>query len=312
MKSIFVISIPAVLILLGMTVWTHYTQVLGGTFSMSSMSIHESKTFEVAQAPTLIIESDAGNVQLVGGTGGSVRVEAEKHAPTVAEAEKMTYSVEDRADTIRIVYRDPDRSHHDRHIDFKIQAPADSVLQVTTGGGNIDASGFSQGITGHTGGGNVRAANMAGTVRLNTGGGNIDGGGLNGTVDLSTGGGNIGAFGDLRGSVALATGGGNISAESVSGEVKAQTGAGNIFVGGSLTGNCQLSTGAGNIDAIVPADSNLSIHAATSMGHIHDGFGLNANTAQMHGPTMLSGQIGSGANNLNIRTGIGNVSLQKR
>jgi DUF4097 and DUF4098 domain-containing protein YvlB len=313
MKSIMIIAIPAVSIIVAMMVWIHLTPTSEGSRKMlgSESRLQESKTIPVAGAPTIIVGSDAGNVELVGGNVGSVHIEAEKHAPTKAEAEQMAYSVDERGNTIHIVYRQADRNSSNRHIDFKIQAPRDSTLQITTGGGNVEASGFSHGISGRTGGGNIRAVDVLGDVRLNTHGGNINGGGLNGAISLTTGGGNIEAFGELRGTVALRTGAGNISAESVAGEVKAQPGAGDIYIGGRLAGNSQLSTGSGDVDTIIPADSNLSVQAATYMGHIHDSFGLQPKTAQLSGAGMLSGQIGNGSNSLNINTGMGNVSIVK-
>lgn len=314
MKTILNIAVPAFSILVAMMVWIRLspTSEVFHKKPGSEATIRESKTISAKSAHTINIDSDAGNVQLIGGRDGSVLIDAEKHAPTEAEAEKMTYRVENRGNTIRIVYREPDRGQSDRRIDFTIHAPIDTVLLVSTGGGNIDASGFSQGISGRTAGGNLRAANVSGPVRLDTGGGNIDVGGLDGAVDLSSGGGNIEAFGNLRDTAVLRTDGGNITAQSVTGEVKAQTGAGNIFVGGRLTGNSLLSTDAGNIDAIVPKGSSLRIHAAASMGHIHDSFGLRTTAAQELGPVAMSGQVGSGANSLTIQTGLGNVSIQNR
>lgn len=277
----------------------------------SRVSALETKTIDVTQAPAIAVENHAGNVELESGADGAIHIHAQKYARTQSEAEAMSFQVEEKDNTVRIAYFRPQGNPDHEHIDFKIIAPRNSSLQVTTGGGNVDVSGFSKGLTARSGGGNMRADNVAGAVQVTTGGGNIECGGVNGTLDLTTGGGNIQATGEIFGSAALKTGAGNISAQSIAGSVSAQTGSGNVSVGGRLSGNSELSTGAGNVRAVIPPDSALSVQAATNMGHITDDFGLNASSMSASGSGLLNGQIGNGSNTLKINTGLGNVSIAK-
>lgn len=313
MKMVVIIALPAALLLVAMAAWLRFAVASGGSIGMfgSNAKAQEVRMVEVAHAPTLVLDSEGGSVQLTGGGDGAIRVDAEKHAPTKEEADKMTFTVDNRENTIYVRYNRPDDHHGNRYIDFKIEAPRDTVLDVTTGGGNIAVFGFSHGVQARTGGGDVRVADVSGDLRVDTGGGNIHCGGVDGAVDLNTGGGNIDATGSVSGRAALTTGGGDINIQSVDGVLKAQTGSGNVSAGGRLAGASEVSSGSGNVRVVIPPDSGLEIRASTGSGDIHDDFGIASSMAQAGGATFLTGQIGSGSSTLAVQTGNGNVAIEK-
>lgn len=313
MRMVVIIALPAVLLLIAAAAWFRFTLASGGASTMfgARESAQEVKTIDVSHAPTLIVDSDGGSVQLTSGANGSIRVTAQKYAPTHEEAEKMAFTVDKRDNTISVSYKTPDNRHGNRHIDFKIEAPRDTVLEITTGGGNIQAFGFSQGVHARTGGGDVQLADVEGDLRVDTGGGNVRCGGVNGTLDLTTGGGDIAAEGWISGHANLTSGGGNINVQSVHGTLIAETGSGDIYAAGRLSGESRISSGSGNVKVEIPPDPDLGLHISTDSGSIQDNFGLQGHTVRAGGGTLLSAQLGAGSSSLGIQTGNGDVTIER-
>jgi hypothetical protein len=230
--------------------------------------------FKVGAKPTIIVDSSAGGVELTAGPGGSVHVDAERQAETEDLARKLDVQIKQDGNTIRVSFNHKGSHWHENaSVNFKITAPADAKLEVSTGGGGVGARGFSGGIKVETGGGGIDVDGATGTMTLRSGGGGIEARHINGTVDVSTGG-------------------------------------GSVRVEGSLSGKNRVETGGGSIHVAVPASSRLAVDASTGGGSAHNDFGLPSDGERHSG--RFRGNIGDGnGGSLEIRTGGGSIRLAK-
>jgi len=92
-----------------------------------------------------------------------------------------------------------------------LDVPADTPVDLTSGGGNIQASGIQRDVTLDTGGGDVTISGDGGNTDLSTGGGNVTAGDLGGILKFTTAGGDITGNGLFAPDVTLQTGGGNVT-----------------------------------------------------------------------------------------------------
>ena len=92
-----------------------------------------------------------------------------------------------------------------------LDVPADTPVDLATGGGNVQASGIQRDVTMDTAGGDVTISGTGGNTDLSTGGGNVTAGDLGGTVKFTTAGGDVTGNDLFSPDVALETGGGNVT-----------------------------------------------------------------------------------------------------
>jgi DUF4097 and DUF4098 domain-containing protein YvlB len=165
-------------------------------------------------------------------------------------------------------------------VTLELDIPKNVSLDVSTGGGNIDASEIQGRVTLSTAGGNITAGNIGGSARLETGGGNIVAKSVAGELTASTGGGHI-TIGSVAGNATLHTSGGHIRVTSVQGTAHLETGGGNITLqhsGAELT----AETAGGEIEI---GEAAGLMHAKTGGGGIR--------VVRFFGPTDLETHGGS-------------------
>jgi Putative adhesin len=92
-----------------------------------------------------------------------------------------------------------------------LDVPADTPVDLVTGGGNVQASGIQRDVTMDTAGGDVTISDTGGNTDLATGGGNVNAGDLGGIVTLTTAGGDVTVNDLFSPHVTLDTGGGNVT-----------------------------------------------------------------------------------------------------
>ena len=226
---------------------------------------------KVGARPLIVVDSDGGGVQLSAGAGGTVRVEAERQADSEEQARKLEVVTRLEGNTVHIEFK---QAHHREHasVAFRITAPADARLRIGTGGGSVEARGFSGGIEVETGGGGVQVADAQGSIKLRSGGGSID-------------------------------------VRHVSGTVEVETGGGSVNVDGALSGKNRVETGGGSIHVAIPGASKLSVDASTGGGSANNEFGLGGERHPGHfRGTIGDGSGGS----LELRTGGGSIYLGKQ
>jgi len=130
-------------------------------------------------------------------------------------------------------------------------------------------------------------------MSVSTGGGNVTATGLAGDVSLSTSGGDVTADG-MTGAFSLSTGGGNVQATAVAAiRVSAQTGGGDIeIVFTTVPRDIQVSTGGGDVTIVLPAGSaEYHVLASTGGGTITDPIPINTLSPNVITATSGGGNI---------------------
>jgi hypothetical protein len=92
-----------------------------------------------------------------------------------------------------------------------LHVPADTQVDLTSGGGNVQASGIKGNVTLDTGGGDVTLSSIDSDTDLSTGGGNVTAADLGGIMKFTTDGGDVDVNGLSSPHVTLETGGGNVT-----------------------------------------------------------------------------------------------------
>jgi hypothetical protein len=211
-----------------------------------------------------------------------VHLETDASQKDAAELLKsFTISARATAEGVLLKAEGPERRGAGRlWVTLDLQIPKNSSVDVSTGGGNIDAGSIEGRVGLSTSGGNITAENIGGAAHLDTGGGNIVAKDVAGELYATTGGGHI-TIGSVAGNATLHTGGGHIRVASVQGTAHFDTGGGNITLehsGAELT----AETGGGEIEV---GEAAGLVRARTSGGGIR--------VVRTFGPTDLETSGGS-------------------
>ena len=199
-------------------------------------------------------------------SGGDVTVRGGAPAPDVARVTgTVVYSFE-RA-TVRhtagsISLDCPFAGFGDCALNANVSVPPQDTLNVSTGGGDVSASG------------------LTGTERLSTDGGNLTVSYATGDLTMTTGGGDVRADHVGGATVSLATDGGNITGSAMTSPVvTASSGGGDITLTfTSAPRNLRVTTDGGNIRIVVPPGSYY-------VSKTTDGGNLGGNLSSTNGAT---------------------------
>jgi Putative adhesin len=213
------IAVPAALALIGWTGFSFVSSFAHGSYPFSyTFPVHNGQ---------VALNIDAGNITLRQAPGS----DAARLTGTVNYGLSRPVINQYTTPTSANVSMDCSADiGGDCGISANLDVPAQTGVTLWSNGGDVTASGFSDGMSLSTAGGNVQASNLAGQLQLDTGGGDLTGNGLNGTLSVTTQGGNVNG-GDWTGS----------------GTANLNTGGGDFFVDG-FTGNFSLTTQGGNVD----------------------------------------------------------------
>ncbi len=150
-----------------------------------------------------------------------------------------------------------------------LDVPADTPVDLATGGGNVQAGGLQRDVTMDTAGGDVTLSGIDGNTDLATGGGNVNAGNLGGIVNFTTAGGDVTVNDLFSPHVKLETGGGNVTLTFTKAPayLNITSGGGDItvVVPHSTTTQYAISydTGGGDYSASVPVNLAATAHTIT-------------------------------------------------
>jgi DUF4097 and DUF4098 domain-containing protein YvlB len=219
----------------------------------------------------LRLVSDLGNIVIHAVDSGKVdyRVHLEASASEKNARQLLknfAISARGASDGVRINSQTGHESRGRLWVTLEVNVPKNYSVDVSTGGGNIEADDINGRVSLLTAGGNVTAGNIGGSAHLetngghitvknvsgdltaNTGGGHITTGAVAGNASLRTSGGHIHVF-SIKGSAHLVTGGGNVTLEHSGGELVAETSGGQIDVG-EAAGLVRAKTSGGGIRVV--------------------------------------------------------------
>jgi len=144
------------------------------------------------------------------------------------------------------------------------------------------------------------------TAKLSTGSGNIHATGLHGSFSASTGSGDVYAEQTGAGDVKASTGSGNMELRNLHGGLHAGTGSGNIKVGGAPTTDWKLGTGSGDVE-LWPGSAGITLDASTGSGGIHcdHEIAMQGELNRHH----VTGKLNGGGPTVRIVTGSGDIRI---
>ena len=220
--------------------------------SDESRDRHIEKTFAVRSGGNLLLDTDAGDVNVETWDKDEVVVKVDI-AGTDRRAEKFEVTFSSDGDRVTVLGKSSDNSFFkwdvgELDINYHITVPKKFTVKANTSGGNMALQ------------------NMEGDVRLETSGGNLSTEGVDGTVTLNTSGGNI-TMRTIKGAVKGETSGGNIRAEHVDGDVNVQTSGGDVELS-SIDGSVHAETSGGGITLRLSGE-NKGIDVHSSGGDIN-------------------------------------------
>ncbi|MBR6108140.1 MAG: DUF4097 family beta strand repeat protein [Clostridia bacterium] len=193
--------------------------------------------------------------------------------------------------------------------DIVINGVESELMNIKTGGGDIEAKELFAGEIGlSTGGGDIDIRNVnAKRAELTTGGGEIEGAGIDcaGAFSATTGGGDIEVSGRAK-CVAAKSGGGDITLGFCAEGFEVKSGGGDIKITAEGTKSISAKTGGGDIRTVLRGSQGISADLA-SMG--------GASRLSVAGTRIASGRkiemtVGDGSTRLEMRSGGGDITVE--
>lgn len=218
--------------------------------------------------------------------------------------------------------------------DLKIQIGGGDVdisevtgnVTIQTGGGDVDISEIEGESNIQVGGGDINISEAAGNVITRTGGGDISISEIKGDVQANSGGGDIEAT-EIHGGCFVHTGGGDIELLDINGAVEAKSAEGDIevailFKEPQKDYHVNIETDQGDIDLSLPEKFPATIEATIKTdykewddNYITSDFPLTITTEKSvkgYHTIVGFGEINKGGNKVNLKTGEGDITIQKQ
>jgi len=239
----------------------------------------------------LTVATGSGNIHLTRGAGNQIHIFGRVKSGWGGSEQRVREiaanpPIEQTGNIVRIGARH--ENLHNISIDYEIQAPENSILDASSGSGNIEDSGVGE------------------NTKLSTGSGNIHATGLHGGFNVGTGSGDIYAEQIGDGDVKAETGSGNMELRDLRGGLRAGTGSGDIKVGGAPLAPWHLETGSGNVDYWA-GKAPLTLDASTGSGSVHtDQEMLTQGSSDRH---HVTGKLNGGGPTVRIETGSGDIRV---
>ena len=274
------VGVPVALALIGWTGFSLVTTVARGSYPFSyAIPVRDGQ---------VAVNIDAGDVTLQQALGGSTTA---RLTGTVQYGLIRPGISENTTPTGANIGMDCNGINTDCGMSASLDVPAQTAVTLWSNGGNITASGFSNGMTLSAAGGNVNATNLAGNVQLDSGGGDLTANGLTGTLQIATEGGNI--DGDNwagNGTTRVDTGGGDMTVNGLTGNFQMSAEGGNVDVSGVASALVGMDSGGGDVTvALTQVPQNLQI--TTEGGNVTVILPLGSTTYNISTPDNQGGNV---------------------
>jgi DUF4097 and DUF4098 domain-containing protein YvlB len=264
----------------------------------------ENKAITFNGIPTILLQEDNGNIQIKSdSTDGQIHIRADKKASFFDDPNniKVTYNTNTTDNTITINVDTGGNGFSSREVDFIIDVPQSTNLQLQTTSGDISVEGMHGQASLKTTSGNVSTSNdtfAAGSV-LNATSGNIDTSQdvFNGGVNIQT------TSGDI-----------NLEQDTLGGSSQFQTTSGNIQFDGTINANGQyhFTTTSGDIDVTLPSTTNFHVDATTYSGSIDARDYPTIQLQDTGSGSQASGDVGTSLGiSLQLQAGSGDITLHQ-
>ena len=241
----------------------------------------------------LSVGTGSGNIHLTRGSDNQIHIFGKVHSSNwnggndeLVHQIAANPPIEQTGDIVHIGNRH--ENWHNISIDYEIQAPASSFLTANSGSGDVTVE------------------EVGDNAKLSTGSGNIHATGLHGSFSVSTGSGDIVAEQTGEGEVKAETGSGNIDLRDIHGGLHAHTGSGDIKFHGVPSMDSKLETGSGNVE-MWPGETGFTLDASTGSGSVHSDAEMAVQGSFDH--HHITGRVHGGGPTVRIETGSGDIRI---
>lgn len=283
------------------------------------------RSFDLQPGGRLRLETSVGRVRVASKPGSGAHLLVNAHGHDLDEI--LTFRFDENPTSVTISARS---KHHffsvrSGSVEFDLEVPSETSVDIETSGGPIEASGLrapakldtsggsisahdlEAAIQAHSSGGPIHLRNIRGDSRVNTSGGGIEASHLEGKLIAETSGGPI-SLDEITGDADVHTSGGGIRIRNAGGRVVAETSGGSIdaaFAKGNGKGGSLESSGGGITVALDP-EVGLSIDAEAD--HVQSDLPLRVQGEISR--RSLRGSLGNGGEKLLLRTSGGGIRIQ--
>ena len=283
--AVLAIAVPAALALIGWTGFNLVSSVAHGSYPFSfTFPVHNGQ---------VALNIDAGNITLrqAPGTDAARLTGTVNYGLSRPEIDQQSTST-----GATVALQCAASIGGDCGVSANLDIPAQTGVTLSSNGGDVTASGFSDGMSLSTLGGNAQVSNLAGHLQLDTGGGDLNGSELNGntpdgTLSVSTEGGNVNGYNWAgSGTMRLDTGGGDFFVDGLTGDFTLNTQGGNIAATGLTAGTSVAQSGGGDVTLnFIQVPTSLKITAEG--GNVHLVLPATGTTYNITTPDNAGGNI---------------------
>jgi hypothetical protein len=227
--------------------------VAGGAWAVSWLTREtETNTQTLAAAPSIVIESDSGDIEVLGSDRGDIRLMTKRHKSIFGRPHVDVSYADGR---LRL---DEDCVRLDLFggcgVDYRLEVPRDVAVRLVTRSGDVSAANLGGDADLQTRSGDVNASHVLGTVRLQTRSGDVDVDSPSADIDADTRSGDV----DVRARDAT--------------RVRAQTSSGDVHVSvpdRTYAVQARAASGDEDIDVRTDPAAPRTIDASTTSGDVH-------------------------------------------
>ena len=287
------------------------TSALVLTANPAAAEFRLEKRLALNAGGTFTLNSDTGSVTVTGDSTSGVVVTVTSNEDDLASRLDVQFSDAGGHVTVTAKRRGTLSGLFNwsfQRVHFEVHVPRSAVVDVSTAGGSIHASGLAGRTRVHTSGGSINADDIEQDLDASTSGGSIHVQHVKGRVDVHTSGGSIEAD-DVHGDLRASTSGGSVRIHEAGGRVDAHSSGGGIdvaFVHGNNRGG-DLSTSGGGVRAELDPKVALTIDAGTSGGRVDSDVPVSVSGTL--GRSSLHGDLNGGGPSLRMHTSGGGIRI---
>jgi DUF4097 and DUF4098 domain-containing protein YvlB len=272
------------------------------------------KKFPASAGGELVIDTQVGDIRIVGAAVSEVAVVAEIKGSTL-EVQRFRVDALATNGGVKVTGESGKSGWwhfgaRNLQVTYTVQVPEEFRLELGTSGGDIQVRNVRGRLNASTSGGDVDLHDIGGPATATTSGGDIDIARAMGNLRARTSGGDI-KLSDVVGDAEVRTSGGDIRIRNVDGEVTAKTSGGDIDIGIAREHHgTDAETSGGSIELVMASDARADIDASTKGGEVRVNF---PNTTQGSADKdEFRGQINGGGPGVRVRTSGGDIRIRAR
>ena len=287
------------------------------------------RTLEVPARVRVEVRTGSGDTTILAGAAGQVQVRGEVRASGIFgndERRVEQVTAKPPIDLTGSLLRIGPTQVSNVRITYTIEVPADAILDVHSGSGDVEARGVEGPVKLVSGSGDIRAGEVRQSAELSTGSGDVTVRDIGGAVDARTGSGEM-KFERVRGDLRARTGSGDLEVSDPGGRVDVRTGSGGIQVAGASndlrlhtsSGDCdvdgnpargslwEIETGSGDVTLEVPESASFQLHVVGRSSRVDTDLKM---VTEESSKRELRGRIGSGEARVRVETSSGSVRIR--